>query len=144
MGAGTPDRFSTPRAKKISPITVRILMTTAGALNAENGNVRRPLAEYYQQALAKNPDYKAAKDNLAATANCQSRGSHPVSRRSRERASNNDTDYANLLLLGSATSAKSPYRASDTDFFRFTARHLGPRDYYRISKVKNLSTTQAR
>ena len=118
-------------------LPIPAILTTAGALNAENGNAQAA-REYYQQALAKNPDYKAAKDNLAAlqTVKVEDRpvsGGHEVE-------PNNDILHANLLPLSSAALGEIS-SASDTDFFRFTAGHL-PRDYYRIS-IKNLSTTLA-
>lgn len=118
-------------------LPIPAILTTAGALNAENGNVSAARA-YYQQALAKNPDYKAALNNLAALQTVKAED-RPVSA-GREVEPNNDILHANILPLNTAVlgEVSSP---SDSDFFRFTAGLL-PRDYYRIS-IRNQSTTLA-
>jgi len=71
---------------------------------------------YYQQALAKNPDYKAALNNLAAlqTVKAEDRPFQPA-----RGEPNNDILHANILPLNTpAGEVSSP---SDSDFFRFTA-----------------------
>jgi hypothetical protein len=112
-------------------------LTTVGALNAENGNAQAA-RDFYQQALAKNPDYKPALENLTAlqTAKVEEKplsGGHEVE-------PNNDILHANILPLHTAALGEIS-STSDPDFFRFTTGHL-PRDYYRIA-LKNLSTTLA-
>jgi hypothetical protein len=111
------------------------ILTTAGAMNAENGNTQAA-RDYYQKALEKDPDYKAALNNLAAL-NTVKPVDHPIVG-GREAEPNNDILHANILPL-STTVLGDISSTSDTDFFRFTAGHL-PRDYYRIS-LKNLSPT---
>jgi hypothetical protein len=116
-------------------IPVPAILTSAGALNAENGNAQAARA-YYQQALAKEPDYKAALNDLTALQTVKAEG-RPIAG-GHEVEPNNDIFHANILPLSTTVVAEIS-STSDTDFFRFTAGHL-PRDYYRIS-LKNLSTT---
>jgi hypothetical protein len=113
------------------------ILTAAGTMNAEKGDAQAA-TRYYEQALAKDPRYAPALDNLAAlkTVKVEER---PISG-GREVEPNNDIPHANILGLNTSALAEIS-GASDTDYYRFSTGHP-PRDVYRIS-LKNLSTTLA-
>jgi hypothetical protein len=116
-------------------LPVPAILTSAGSLNAEHGNAQAA-RKYFEEALAKKPDYRAALDNLTALKTVK------VEEKSlaggREVEPNGDIPRANVLPLNAAAVGEIS-ETSDSDFYRFATGHP-PRDFYRIS-FKNLSTT---
>jgi tetratricopeptide (TPR) repeat protein len=122
--------------EQVAPtVPVPAVFNTIGSFYAEKGDAEKA-RQYYQQAVAKDPAYKPALDNLNLLKTAK-----PEERQisgGREAEPNNDIPHANILPE-EATVAGEISDSSDTDYFRFTTAHP-PRDIYRIS-LKNTSTT---
>jgi tetratricopeptide (TPR) repeat protein len=122
--------------EQVAPaVPVPAVFNTIGSFYAEKGNAEKA-RENYQLAVAKDPSYKPALENLKALQTAKPEMRHASG--GRESEPNNDILNANLL--GSDGTVDGEIAAGgDTDFFRLTTGH-GPRDLYRVS-LKNNSTT---
>lgn len=122
--------------EQVAPtVPVAAVFNTIGSFYAEKGDDIKA-RENFQQALAKDPTYKPALDNLDLLKTAK-----PEERQisgGREAEPNNDIPHANILPADAAVAGEIS-DASDTDYFRF-ATGRPPRDIYRIS-LKNNSTT---
>ncbi len=116
-------------------VPVPAVYTNIGALAAEGGDVATA-RHNYQQALAKDPDYKPAKNNLDALVRLET--PRAVETRGQEQEPNNDFDHVNVIPPGTKISAAIS-AAGDNDFYRVTTPK-GPRDIFQ-ALVENGSTT---
>jgi hypothetical protein len=107
-------------------VPVPAVYSNIGALAAEKGDLQGS-RQAYQQALAKDPTYKPALQNLQA-----------LTRLEDQRAKGHDIDHPTPISIG-AKIASTISDGSVADFFQFTTPQ-GPRDIYQVS-WKNGTTT---
>lgn len=107
-------------------VPVPAVYSNIGALAAEKGDFQSS-RQAYQQALAKDPAYKPALQNLQALARLED-----------QRAKGHDINHASPISINTKI-AGAISEGSDTDFFQFTVPQ-GPRDIYQVS-WENGSTT---
>jgi len=113
------------------PVPVPAVFNNVGALDAEKGD-KAGAKEAYTQALAKQPDYQPALQNLRRLATFKP---PPIVKvKGQESEPNNDFDHANEISVGDSVMA-SIADASDEDFYAFTTP-AGSRDHYQVS-IKN-------
>jgi hypothetical protein len=122
--------------EQVAPtVPVPAVFNTIGSFYAEKGDPIKA-RENYQRALAKDPTYKPALDNLNLLKTAK-----PEERQisgGREAEPNNDIPHANILPAEAAVAGEIS-DGSDADYFRFTTGRP-PRDIYRIA-LKNNTTT---
>jgi hypothetical protein len=121
-------------SKLAASVPVPAVFNNLGALSSQQGDAAAA-REAYQQALAIDPDFKAARQNLNALTSAAKPDNRPI--RDRELEPNNDPAHANVLPLGTAVAAE--ITPNDIDYFRITAPGP-PRDSLKVS-VRNTSTT---
>ena len=106
-------------------VPVPAVFNNIGALEAESGNLQGA-QQAYQQALAKDSDYKPALDNLQKLTSVEQPKATSVT--GQEAEPNNDFNHTNEMLIGSKIAA-SIGEGSDTDFYQFKTP-AGPRDIF--------------
>jgi len=106
-----------------------------GALSAEKGDYRSS-REAIQQALAKDPNYKPAQENLKQLVRLEKPTITQV--KDQEAEPNNDFNHANLMPINQKIAGEISDR-DDTDFFQFKTPK-GARDVYQAS-LENGSMT---
>jgi hypothetical protein len=114
-------------------VPVPAVYNNVGALEAESGNLEAA-HQAYQQALAKDPDYKPARQNLQTLVRFEAPRITEV--RDQESEPNNDFNHTNLISLGRKI-AGAVSDGSDADFFQFKTPP-GPRDLYQAT-IENRS-----
>lgn len=114
---------------------VPAVYTNIGALNTEKGDYRSA-REAIQQALAKDPNYKPAQENLKQLVRLEKPTTTQV--KDQEAEPNNDFNHPNLIPINQKIAGEISDR-EDTDFFQFKTPK-GSRDIYQAS-LENRSMT---
>lgn len=116
-------------------VPVPAVYSNLAALDAESGDFQAS-RQALQDALAKDPNFGPAQQNLASLARLEKPVVRDVS--AAELEPNNDFNHTNLIPLNRKIAAEvSP--GTDVDYFQFTTPS-GPRDIYRAT-LENNSTS---